>query len=93
MPVMKNIMFLSKCAASNGKKWRFIKKQEANSFFSQLGIKTKKYHCWVILCFREYCCYIHTELITSPTTSSSAITLGHVVFIGTGLLDFFPIDL
>ena len=34
------IMILSKCAIYEGKKSRFIKKQEAKGLLSKLGIKT-----------------------------------------------------
>ena len=34
-------MLLSKCAAGNSKKSRFIKKQEANGLLSSLGPKTR----------------------------------------------------
>ena len=34
------IMILSKCAICDGKKSRFIKKQEAKGLLSKLGIKT-----------------------------------------------------
>ena len=34
------IMLLSKCAVSNSKKPKFIKKQEASRLFTSLGIKT-----------------------------------------------------
>ena len=33
-------MILSKCAICNGKKSKFIKKQEAKELLSKLGIKT-----------------------------------------------------
>ena len=36
----ERIMLLSKCAACNGKKSRFIEEQETSGLWSNLGIKT-----------------------------------------------------
>ena len=35
----RRIMFLSKCAVWDSKKWKFIKEQEASGLSSSLGIK------------------------------------------------------
>ena len=47
-------MFFTKWAVSNGKNSRFIKKQNASSLSSLLGIETplSKIHYWVVFCFR-----------------------------------------
>ena len=34
------IMFLSKCALCNNKKWKWIKEQEASGLLISLGVKT-----------------------------------------------------
>ena len=55
---------ISKCAVCNGKKCKFIKKEEAKDLLSKLAINTplKKYRYWVIFCFK-YLCVIMNEIV------------------------------